>query len=102
MAYIYTAKEAAENASKRWKDQYGGRFHLPTYTNPKKTWGDIFNEIDGESDPVKINAAIGNNSWTTVSCSECHNDVEAVAVFDVNGGEYNHYLCKSCCMAVWK
>ena len=102
MAYILTAKEVSAMAAERWKRKYERMFHLKTHINPNKTWGKIYEEIKDESDPAKINAAIGNESWTTVSCSECGKHVDAVAVFDVNGGEYDHYLCNSCCMDIWK
>ena len=102
MAYILTAKEVAASAADRWKMQYGYMFHSEPMFHRGETYGGIYEKIKDETDPTKINAAIGNTSWTTVSCSECSKDVDAVAVFDVNGGEYDYHLCKDCCEKAWK
>lgn len=102
MAYILTANEVAASAADRWKKAYGSRFDSRPAFSQWTTLGEIYEAIKGETDPQKINAAIGNDSWTTVSCSECNKSVDSVAVFDVNGGEYDHYLCRDCCMGPWK
>lgn len=97
-----TVEQVITNVPRRWRSQYGGRLHLPTWKDPSRTWGDVADKLDSAPDKESIDAIIGNDSWTTLRCDECGKDVDEVAVFDVNGGEYVLHLCKDCCTSVWE
>lgn len=97
-----TVDEVISTVAERWRKQYENSFDRPRFTDPKTTPRDVYLEILGATSAEEINAAIGNDSWTSLVCSECSDKVNSVAIFDVNCGEYSLYLCQSCCMEAWK
>lgn len=102
MVHKLTAQDRVQTVAARWHKNYNSRFDINPYGETDKTFGNIYDEIKNETDPAKIIAAIGNKSWTSVTCHECSEGVEEVAVFSVNSDEYTLHLCKACCMKVWE
>lgn len=97
-----TIDEVIFSVGERWREQYERDFDRPRFTDPKTTPRDVYEKILKATSAEEIDAAIGNDSWTSLMCSECGEKVDSVAVFDVNCGEYSLHLCKSCCMEAWK
>lgn len=50
--------------------------------------------------PEAVNAIIGNESWTRLTCDHCHQDVEAAVSVDVTRGECVSHICLSCAQAM--
>ena len=98
--YILTRKAIIATAADRFKAQYKSR--LGTIAWDGMSYAQKFAQLDAAKTKDEINEAIGNRSWTDLWCSECGKNVASVAVFDVNGGEYEFRVCKSCCDEVWR
>ena len=92
---IITKREIVASAVDRWVRKYSGYQD----TGDKYDKGPITEKLKKLPLPHRekdINRIIGNNSWTELLCSECGNDVDAVAEFDINCGEYSYLLCYVC------
>ena len=92
---LITKQEIANEAKDHWKMQY---FKNGEWYDSNKEM--IYNHLvllGNNPAPNLVDAAIGNSSWTHLGCSECHTDVDEVALFGVvdNDSEYC-YLCKDC------
>lgn len=96
-----TTRITIKGVAERWKKQYcrDGK------------WGDVYlanRGIPSNAETVHravlqaknlndVDRIIGNENWTHNTCSECGTSKRGpMAVFDVNGGEYEHLLCKPC------
>lgn len=90
--------------STRWKNQYFIQgVWRNIWLNSKLTSKEVYDQlilIEMSDDPHKtsaINGVIGNGSWTTHRCNCCSEPVDKPMIkLDVNGGEYDYLICKSC------
>jgi hypothetical protein len=91
---ILTRQEQADDAPRRWKEQYGcGR-----WGQDKVEIRELLNALPKPVDPNEVDRIIGNTSWTYLACSECRKDAEEVVRV---GHEPDYesctaYLCKAC------
>lgn len=95
---IVTERDEIRTVASRWRAQYrhGDGTWVPTmFGDSEKTYTDLI-ALDLETaTPDDIAAVIGNTSWVDMICDACHEEVRAVALFDVYG-EYSFRLCKAC------
>jgi hypothetical protein len=94
---IITRAELTHGVADRWKERYC------SHGKWGKIWdGDsekIYNAIvAANGDPDLIDAAIGNDSWTSTRCDECHSDkFDVIQLGDEPDYESNTVcLCKDC------
>jgi hypothetical protein len=69
----------AQGAAERWKKAYLSRHGIWNGPNREAIYGEI---VAADGDPDKINAAIGNESWTEFHCAECDTHQSQGAEFD--------------------
>ena len=87
----------AKAAAKAWDDQYW---------NPNEKQKSVSEKLHAEKNLTveRVNEIIGNDSWTTLHCSECNTYVDAV----VEVGQPADYesetawLCRSCVRKAWR
>lgn len=76
---VTTRQQLAESAAERWKAEYqdyppapfGGKTRSPAEI------GELLEDLNKPT-PEAVNAIIGNDSWTKLTCDECGSDVDAV------------------------
>ncbi len=91
---VITRDFVISTVAERWKGQY--LFKTGWTMTALANSGDVYAAIiAAEKDREKIDAAIGNGTWTELKCDECRQDVDTCAQFDI-GGEYVHNLCVNC------
>lgn len=91
---IITRQDLANGAADRWRNQY------------QRPSGDMRRDFQGgyaallalgpTPKPEAVNAAVGNDSWTRLTCSACQKEVARVVAIDVTSGEYATHLCADC------
>ena len=91
---LITKQEIANEAKDHWKMQYfkDGKWYD---TNKEMVYKQL-TLIGDNPDPELIDAAIGNSSWTSLGCSECHTDVDEAVLFVAGYDSEYCYLCKDC------
>lgn len=93
---ILTEKEVTAKAVDAWAKTYAlGKYG----SNPCKprTWHkEVYERLVDTCATEKkdIDAIIGNDNWTKVTCDECQKNVKAVAVFETS--EFPLHLCHDC------
>lgn len=92
-----TRQEQAETAPERWAAQYQRYdkrhdFHLIT--------AELTALPLSERTPKRVNAIIGNESWTRLTCSICEASVDAVTIVKPLGS-YNSYEICDACWTAW-
>jgi hypothetical protein len=81
---VITREEHIKNVPKMWKLQYPGGKE------------GIYEKLL-DAKPLtkeKVDAIIGNESWTRLSCDECEKDVDIVVIF--SDSETSRAICKKC------
>lgn len=56
--------------------------------------GDVASKVDACKTLEDIDAAIGNNSWTSIQCGRCERKVPVTITWDDE--EYSHDFCQAC------
>lgn len=97
---IITRQDLADRAHDRWHNLY--------FTKATETWrdtsmmadsGEIYTKIcllGPHPKPEHVDAVIGNDSLTRLTCNCCRRDVARVVAVDVTHGEYATHLCADC------
>ena len=88
----------------RWRDFYRGDWRADRRLNDGRTSAEV--EIAIRALPVtatkeQINEVIGNNSWTYMHCTQCHENVSTVLVLEEPHGPHqlrwaSFRLCLPC------
>lgn len=89
----------ASHVAERWKAQYCNRFgvwsidvHRRTPEDLERMYGEI---LAAQGDAARIDAIIGNHSWTQFHCSECDQWCREGVEFDNWDGDYV-VVCMDC------
>jgi hypothetical protein len=81
---VLTKKQVIKDVPKRWKNQYpNGKEHIYEKLIAAKPLS-----------KKKVDAIIGNDSWTTLTCDQCSKDVPLVVLLD--NSEYSNSICEQC------
>tara|TARA_Y100000310_G_scaffold289068_1_gene315198 strand:- start:150 stop:467 length:318 start_codon:yes stop_codon:yes gene_type:complete len=92
---IIRKQEICEDVPRHWAAQYSG----PAVRDELKDITAVLQALPKrELTPMKINAIIGNSTWTDLNCDECGEDSERVVSLgcgDFNGGR-EALICASC------
>lgn len=92
---IYTVSDAVASVARRHREQYQG-YDPDDCLADGRSIVEIQAAIEeAGNDKEAIDAAIGNDSWTTVTCDVCDETVSAVVQF--NTGEWRPAdICEKC------
>ena len=79
-----------------WKRQYcaGGSWSTNIAGRSSKDIYDAIIDLGLAASPERINAVIGNDSWTRLECDSCHQDKDEV--WAIAGDEYSTHVCREC------
>lgn len=89
-----TRQEQAETAPERWAAQYGDR---DKYDVDRAYKSHLLNALPlSERTPTRINAIIGNESWTRLTCSICEAEVDAVTIVRPRYSYHSYEICDAC------
>lgn len=90
--HISTRAEAVRTAPERFKQQLCryGRWNRPEFETMHQA---LLAHRDNKADLPEDITRLG---WAEVRCEVCKASVEAVATFDINGGEYTFDICAAC------
>jgi hypothetical protein len=81
---VLTKRQVIRDVPKRWKQQYPngkeGKYEKLIAAKPLSK--------------KKVDAIIGNNSWTELICDQCRKDVPLVVLLD--SSEYSNSICEQC------
>lgn len=98
-----TERITVKSVAERWKKQYFRKgiwynYYLPSVPEKdRKCRKSVYEKLLQAKNLKEVDEIIGNDSWTHTSCHECGaRNRWPKAVFDINGGEYDHLLCKPC------
>ena len=93
---LITKQELANEAKDRWKMQYFKNGEWYDDSNKEMIYNHLV-LLGHNPAPNLVDAAIGNSSWTRLSCSECHAKVDEVVLFGVVDYDSEYcYLCRDC------
>lgn len=90
-------KTQALSAAERWKAQYDCTSTVPMHSGRSRK--EIYEALTALEDPTpeQVNEAIGNSSWTTITCEWCKQAVEEAMT---HSSDYKHYtICFPCLKA---
>jgi hypothetical protein len=95
---LITQQTRADEAAKRWKEQYFSRKH--EMEKDKEIIYKNLLALGENPDPDMVNKVIGNSSWTnTPDCSECGLDDNTPRIQAGEEPDYESqtaYLCEEC------
>lgn len=96
-AIVHTTRSLIRGVAKAWREQYPGG----CAEDKLAIWHKL-QLLDGETATAEdVDASIGNNSWTSLTCDGCGEDVAALAVV----GQEEDYesatarMCQACLLA---
>lgn len=95
---LITKQEIANEAKDHWKMQYfkNGAWKQAAIGDTEVVYNNLVSLGDNPA-PNLVDQAIGNSSWTSLGCSECHKEVTEVILFGVVDYDSEYcYLCKDC------
>ena len=91
---VLTRRDIIKRVARRWAKQYPENDERRYDFSPRA----IQKKLDALNletvEPEVIDEIIGNNSWTTLQCTFCCEDVEKALELDTN--EYVERLCERC------
>ncbi len=95
---LITRQDLANGAAERWRNQYRERLDtIMVFGNqPPRIIAEKLQTLGASPSIDDVNHAIGNTSWTTLTCSHCHESAQCVVAVDVTHGEYSTHICGSC------
>lgn len=93
---LITKRQLANMAKERWKKQYCNQ-DVWYYGETKKLIYEKLEVLGDTPSPEDVNKAIGNGSWTRITCSDCDESVDsAVVLGNVDYDSEYVYACKDC------
>jgi len=104
---ILTKQDKANKVAERWKKAYystlQGKWVYDHYKDKEAIYTKLLDLGDTPS-PTDIDAAIGNSSWTRLTCDCCEAEVDTVVQFKaIAHDEYGDTeLCKECVTKIAK
>lgn len=94
---VLTRKEHISTVADRWLQQYRpGSTWIRSHYFTAKQMEEAWEKLKGETDEEKIAEIIGNPGWTSLTCNECHVEVQAVAVYGEEEDDWELRLCSTC------
>lgn len=94
---LITRQDLANDSASRWAAQYqhrDGTWKSPFF-DPSKIHTSLV-ALGQNPTPDQVDAVIGNESWTRLTCCHCKQPAPCVARVDVTGGEYVTDICENC------
>ncbi len=96
--FLQTRQDLANAAAARFCEMYNKSLEQSFFLS-KKTRKQIYDEMMAlgmTPKPEEINTIVGNDSWTTLTCSHCGEEVGRIVCIDVTYGEYSTHICEPC------
>ena len=79
---------------KSWEETYSRHLRDPHYAEHHRKTSALKALVNPTAE--QIDAIIGHDGWTTLSCDGGHATPKAVIVIDINGGEFEEIFCSQC------
>ena len=97
---LITERSRIKTVAERWDAVYAPDFR-PIVSGSSKTISEKLHALNlSKVSANTINKIIGNGTWTTIHCDECHTNVLKAAVLYDGYGNAAFQICESCATKV--